>query len=640
MSAKNTFYVTTPIYYVTAKPHLGSLYSTLIADVIARWNALCGREVFFLTGTDEHGQKIALAANQMGMQPKSFVDSFVPAYLDTWSAYNIQYSRFIRTTDTTHIKAAQKLVDQLVTQGDIYKDIYNGWYCTPCETFITGKDVSGQEVPACPSCGRSTSWLSEATYFFRLSAYQEKLLELYRNNPDFVVPKERLHEVINFVESGLKDVSISRTSVEWGIPFPHDPSHTIYVWIEALANYITAIGYADTSKEREFQHWWPANLQILGKDIIRFHAVYWPALLMAAGLAIPKKLLVHGWIKVNSQKMSKSLGNVVDPIELKNMYGVDAVRYYLLRYLPISHDGDFHTADLERAIENDLANDLSNLLNRMVSLAHQHGVSELSAPAIWNQAALDLRNECWDMVEDVDMHMQEYQFHVALARVWHTIKLVNGYFHEHQPWKLAKTERETFLTVLSAVAHSLSSISYLLDPFMPTKMAELRHALGVSYSRHENIIEYISNDYWHTKFILTKADYLFQRIMTEQPMQSEKKVAVIPSADTSISIDDFKKVELVIGTVTECIVLEESDKLLKLQVDFGLKGTRQILTGLKKFYTPHDLIGKQLLFIFNLQPRKIMGYESHGMLLTVADPHGNPQLLWPSNVVVNGGLLQ
>lgn len=317
---KNSFYVTTPIYYVTAKPHLGSLYATLLADTVARWNKLCGADVFFLTGTDEHGQKIAQAAAAVKQDPKDFVDSFIPDYKKAWDLYDIQYDKFIRTTDDYHIKGAQAFVTTLLDKGYIYKSVYKGWYCTPCETFVV--EIGPEEEPAakgpqCPSCGRDTHIVSEETYFFKLSAFGDKLLAFYKENPDFIMPKERAHEVTSFVESGLKDLSISRTTVKWGVPFPNDPSHTIYVWVEALSNYLTGIGYGDPHKTKEFNYRWPADVQVLGKDIVRFHAVYWPAMLMAAELPLPKKLLVHGWIKVDKQKMSKSLGNVVDPIELQ-----------------------------------------------------------------------------------------------------------------------------------------------------------------------------------------------------------------------------------------------------------------------------------------------------------------------------------
>ena len=383
------FYVTTPIYYVTAKPHLGSLYSTLLADVVARWNKLKGKRTFFLTGTDEYGQKVALQAEKAGKQPQEFVDSFIPAYKELWADYEIVYNHFIRTTDEDHVKAVQQWITMLIAKGDIYKAFYEGWYCTHCETFVTEKEIDPQGVygadsgPACPSCARPTKAVSEETYFFRLSAYQDKLLKFYKENPTFVVPKERLNEVINFVESGLKDLSISRTTISWGIPFPGDAKHVTYVWADALNNYITGIGYGNQLREKDFHQWWPADLHILGKDIIRFHAIFWPAFLMASGLPLPKQLLVHGWITVDNQKMSKSFGNVIDPVELLQKYGADQVRYYLVRQMAVNQDGNFSITDLEQRITADLANDLGNLLNRMTALAEKFDAMVINPPAAW-----------------------------------------------------------------------------------------------------------------------------------------------------------------------------------------------------------------------------------------------------------------
>jgi len=454
----NKFYITTPIYYVTARPHLGSLYSTLFADVLARWHKLNGKKTFFLTGTDEHGQKISQAAQKAGMEPKAFVDQFIPAYQDTWKKFEIDYTYFVRTTGPDHIRGAQAFVQKLIDTGDIYKAVYEGWYCTPDETFVThstssqpshkaSADTAGQAhqgegnsssvrpeelrdkvAPACPSCGRETVFVSESTYFFKLSAYQDRLLKFYKDHPDFIVPKERANEVISFVESGLKDLSISRTTVPWGIPFPNDPEHTIYVWTEALCNYITAIGYGNANKQDEFKFWWPADVQVLGKDIVRFHAVFWPAFLMAADLPLPKQLLVHGWIKVDEQKMSKSLGNVVDPMALYDAYGPEPLRYYLLRQLPIGQDGNFNIEELETRITADLANDLGNLLNRLVVLAAKNESMILHAPKKWEGAAeLDLRDESLNMVQEFENYMKDFQFHQALGSLWKFIHKINVY---------------------------------------------------------------------------------------------------------------------------------------------------------------------------------------------------------------------
>src|SRR3990167_9469674 len=415
---KNKFYVTTPIYYATAAPHLGSLYSTLLADVAARWNKLNGADVFFLTGTDEHGQKIEQAAIKAGKNPKEFVDSFIDAYKDAWKSYNIDYTKFIRTTDFEHVKAVQEWLKLLISNGEIYKGKYEGMYCTPCETFV----AEGSEQIDCVSCGRACIFVSEEAYFFKLSSYQDKLLQFYKNNPNFVYPKARLNEVIKFVEGGLKDLCISRTTVKWGIPFPGDEAHVTYVWADALNNYVTAV-------KDNFEKWWPADLQILGKDIFRFHAVYWPAFLMASNLAMPKHLLVHGWIKVADKKMSKSLGNAVDPIELKDTFCVDEVRYYLVSQMAVTQDLEFS-------------------LSEHVKIFREY---------------MDLAS-----------------FHMAMAELWKFISEVNSYFHAQEPWKVVKVDQAKFKEIIFVTCCSLQSIANLLWSVMPNKMEELLRRIGAS----------------------------------------------------------------------------------------------------------------------------------------------------------------
>ena len=643
--AKNKFYVTTPIYYGTAKPHLGSLYSTLLADVLARWHRLKGAKTFFLTGTDEHGQKVAQAAQAVGKDPKAFVDSFIDAYETTWHHYEISYNKFIRTTDPEHIKAVQAWIKTVQKKGDIYKSTYSGWYCTPCETYVT-EEVASQGAPVCPACNRQTNKVSEESYFFKLSAYQDKLLKFYKDNPNFVIPKERLAEVIKFVESGLRDLSISRTTISWGVPFPDDPDHVVYVWADALNNYISSIGYADPAKQDEFNFWWPANMQVLGKDILRFHAIYWPAFLMAADLQLPKKLLVHGWIKVDQQKMSKSLGNIVDPEVLFKHYGADPVRYYLMRHMAITHDTDFSIQDLEQRITSDLANDLGNLLNRMLTLALKNNLAVVPEQKVWLEGAVDLRAHCWDAIKDYEQLIEDGLMHLALARLWKFINQVNGYFHAHEPWQLVKTDAVKFAEVISAVCHSLYAIGVLLLPVMPKKMADLLKNLGIVLSEGPNHIEELANNRWDRTFNLFITQTLFEKpemkkgenvVYPEKTKEQQKKAE--PESG-NISIDDVVKIELRVGTIEECESVPKSEKLYKLQVNFGELGKRQILSGIKASFAPEELIGQQAVFVFNLKPRKMMGLESQGMMLVAKNKEGTLEFIKPRNPVPDGSQLQ
>jgi len=623
------FYVTTPIYYPNAKPHVGSLYSTVLADVAARWHQLHGDRVFFLTGTDEHGQKIAQAAKAAGKSPQDFVNDISKNFKEAWKAFNINYSHFIRTTDKHHTEAVQHWLTQLIGQGDIYKSFYSGWYCVSCEAFVSEKEVS-EKAPACPTCGRTTEWVSEESYFFKLSAYQDKLLEFYKNNPDFVTPPERLHEVIAFVESGLKDLSISRTTISWGIPFPGDEHHVTYVWADALNNYITGVGYGDKQRQKEFNFWWPCDLHVMGKDIIRFHAIYWPAFLMATGLELPRKLLVHGWIKVGEQKMSKSLGNVVDPLELHKEFGADPIRFYLIRHMAINQDTPMSIEDIKTRINSDLAHDLGNLLNRLLALAHKYSTSSLPAPHTWGPEERALQEELIAMVTEFKLEMGDYYFHRAYARVWKFIHTINAYFHAQEPWKVAGRDREKFVTILSATAHTLYACAALIWPVMPQSMTELCTALGVSL---EGIhLEKLITEPWKKTFTLTVREPLFKQyeLTTEEPRVE----------NSYISFEDFTKVDLRVGTIEEVSDIPGSEKLYKLMVNFGELGMRQICSGVKQHLTVEDLRGKQAVFVANLAPRKIMGIESQGMLLVAENDKNKLEIVTVAGPVVNGARIR
>ncbi len=627
---KNSFYVTSPIYYVNAKPHLGTLYSTLICDALARWNKVLGSEVFFLTGTDEHGQKIQEKAVLENMEPQAFVDSMIPAFKQVWELFNLSYDKFIRTTDVDHEHAVVSWIKQLQEQGDIYKAVYTGWYCVPCETFINiGSECIKNERQeyVCNNCKRPLKELEEESYFFKLSAFQDRLLAFYAANPNFITPRERMNEVLSFVKSGLKDLSISRKTVSWGIPFPGDASHTVYVWGDALNNYISAIGYGgDAAAMEQFNHWWPANVHVMAKDIVRFHAVYWPAFLMAAGLALPKKLLVHGYILTDSQKMSKSLGNAVDPVDLATTYGVDQVRYYLLKQMAINQDGNFSLGELEDIVNADLANNLGNLLNRSVTLALKNELAIVKSPELWDGKAAELRDKCGELYVHYAEALENGMFHVALADVCKFLSEVNAYFHASQPWILVKSDRVAFATTIAATCNALHHVALLLWPIMPKKMVELLKALGIEFNPTLGYKELLHLCAWQQTFTLPVPEgTLFSRIEkivpVLQPVEPVKQ-STKESAMTPITIDEFAKVELLVGTILTCQPVTGSNKLYRLEVDFGHVGQRQILSGVAQSFTCEELVNKQAIFVTNLQPRAMMGLESHGMLLMAKDAQG------------------
>jgi len=647
----NKFYVTTPIYYVNAKPHLGTLYSTLLADVTARWNKLQGKDVFFLTGTDEHGQKVAQRAQDLGKSPHELADSMIPLFKNTWKTFEIEYDKFIRTTDPDHQKAVVAWIKKLQDNGDIYKSHYSGWYCVPCETFVAVagdeavKDDAGNYL--CPSCSRKLQEVEEESYFFRLSAYQDQLLKFYEENPNFITPKERANEVLSFVKSGLKDLSISRKTVSWGIPFPNDPEHTVYVWGDALNNYISAIGYGkdDAKSKKNFEHWWPADLHIMAKDIVRFHAVYWPAFLMAAGLPMPKKLLVHGYVLIDEKKMSKSLGNAVDPHQLADWYGAESVRYYLVRQMAVTQDGHFSLKDLEERIGADLSNNLGNLLNRTLTLALNNGLEKVAPVKTLEASSAALKEKCEEAFRSYWEGMNHSQYHIALADLWTFVSQVNAFFHEQKPWAVAKENKELFAEIISSVCHSLYSIALMLWPIMPKKMEELLSCLGHEFDKTKNYDEALRKNLWNKTFVLKKTDKpLFPRheshvVVDEVEQESgkeSKKQAKASKTPEPISIKDVAKVELLVGTITSCEPLSGSDKLYKMSVDLGKRGVRTILAGVAKFFKPEDLIGKQGVVVANLAPRKMMGTESQGMMLFAKDDQGNFEMVTVAKGIENG----
>jgi len=643
----NNRYITTPIYYVNAKPHLGTLYTTLLADVFKRWYQIQGDQTFLLTGTDEHGQKVAEAAEKAGMSPQAFVDQLVPAFSSAWDHYHIGYDHFIRTTDPAHMRAVQGWLQRLIDSGDVYKDTYVGWYDQSQEAFLTEKDMefrSGEEVPYSLLSGKQAIKVSEESYFFRLSKYQERLLAWYQSHPDFVVPHERLQEVISFVSSGLKDLSISRRTLTWGVPFPGDEHHVTYVWADALLNYVTGVGYDETGCSATCQQWWPADIQLMAKDILRFHAVYWPAFLMASGLPLPKTLLVHGWIKVDGQKMSKSIGNVVDPVQLAEAYGVDAVRYYLTRYLPITQDATFSTGDLETRVTTDLVNDLSNLVHRTLVLAQKQSLTKLSGPYAWTEAEQQLKVDIQQSIGAACKEMERLYLHQAYAEVWRAVARVNSYMHEQAPWQVLKTDEARFATIIAAVCHSLALIGAVVWPVMPASMERLFGALGVPFVPGRDMRSWICNGAWDLSFVLTPTAPLFTRLnQTKEQTMEEKKEAVPTTADATanqISIDEFVKVEIHTGTIVSVSDIPNSEKIYQMQVDLGALGIRTICAGVKKHYSVDELTGRRAIFVTNLQPRKLLGVMSHGMMLMATDADGVPTIVAPADGVPNGTRLK
>ncbi|MCL5436392.1 MAG: methionine--tRNA ligase [Candidatus Dependentiae bacterium] len=639
--SKQTFYVTTPIYYVNARPHLGSLYTTVLADVAARWHRIQGQETFFLTGTDEHGQKVGEAAAQAGMEPKAFVDGLSAVFREVFARYDCSFDRFIRTTDEFHVEGVQHWLTQLLETGDIYKGTYEGWYCPAQEAFLTEKDltfVAEGEPPIATASGKPARWVSEECYFFRLSAYRDRLLEFYRQHPDFITPAERLNEVVTFVEAGLRDLSISRTTISWGIPFPGDEKHVVYVWADALNNYITAIGYGDPARKAELAKWWPADLQLMGKEIVRFHAVYWPAFLMATGLETPKRLLVHGWITVDGQKMSKSLGNVIDPNVLADTYGTDAIRFYLTRYLAITQDGDFSRAEFEQRLNSDLADSLGNLLNRMLALADRAGLRQVPVPANWGAREEQLREEAKARLAAFTVEMDRGYFHLAYAELWGLIAATNRYFHDSEPWKVLKVNLEHFAQIVAATSHALYAIAVMLWPVMPRSAEKLAQALGMRLVAGQDAVSWIAAGAWDMQFSLSLIPPLFAKYEAERkgPEAQPRVEQPAPAAQPSISIDELMRVETAVGTILTVEDMPKSEKIYKMTVDGGSYGIRQICAGVKKFYRPEELIGKKAVFVFNLQPRMMMGVESQGMMLTAKDADGRPTLVQVGEQVPNG----